>query len=221
MKTLLLITLTIVTFACRNRQTDTTPFSEGNTRKDTVIKHDTAFIASNNYDWQVNYGLTHNPDKDTIWYKPVNFYITDKDCSGLAIDFYFGRLRPSDDGVTDELLKLATTENKKLRPFYRWCLNWTIAIEDGALGEHTGIPARRYAEKYPKEFFEYMDFDTSGQKESNWIGSISYSGFYDQDDYKKPKEIQERMAQAMKQNCKNCDTKTLNRIDKFTKECFN
>ena len=221
MKNLLLIILTLITFACTNKQTDRKSINNNNSRFDTVIIHDTVFISNNKNDWQEGFGLTHEPDKDTIWYKPVNFYITDKECSGLSIDFYFGRLRPSDDYVTDELLKLAITDNKKLRPFYRWCLNKTIVIQDGALGEHTGIPARKYAEKFPKEFFEYMDIDTSGQKLIDWIGSISYSGFYDEDDYEKPKLIQHRMAQTMKLNCKNCDKKTINRIDIFTIDCFN
>ena len=66
-----------------------------------------------------------------------------------------------------------------------------------------------------------MDIDTSGNKLNDWVSSISYSGFYDADDYKKPKIIQQRMAQVMKKNCKNCEAKIIKRIDEFTKECFN
>ena len=75
------------------------------------------------------------------------------------------------------MLSLVTTNDNNLRPFYRWCLNKTIQIEDGALAEYTGIPARQYAEKFPKEFFEYMDYDTTKEKYGDWVGSISYSGY--------------------------------------------
>jgi hypothetical protein len=140
--------------------------------------------------------------------------------SVLALAFYYGRLKPSDDEVTDRLLELAATDNQKLRPFYRWCLNKTIVIQDGALGEHTGVPARKYAEKFPKEFFEYMDYDTTGEKYTDWVNSILYSGFYDKDDYKKPQDIRNRMSKTMKRNCNNCSDQFKKRIDKFAADCF-
>ncbi len=189
------------------------------TTSDTIIKHDTVYY-NNNRDWQKGFDLTHNPEEDSVWNKPVSYYIFDKDCSGLASDFYYGELRPSDNGMTEELLNLVTTDNNKLRPFYRWCLNKTIQIQDGALGEYTGVPARHYAEKFPKEFFEYMDYDKTGDKYLDWVNSILYSGFYDQDDYKKPQDIRKRMSQAMKKNCKDCSEQLKERIDKFVKDCF-
>lgn len=220
MKTLLLITSTLSFSACNLQSNKKT--NSNNTEIDTLLKRDTVHVyqKSNERDWQEGFGLTHDPDKDSIWYKPSSYYLSDKECSGLASDFYYGRLRPSDNGVTDELLKLATTDNKKLRPFYRWCLNKTIVIEDGALAEHTDVPARKYAEKFPNEFFNYVDIDTSGEKLKDWVGSISYSGFYDQDDYERPNEIQQRMAKTMKSNCKDCNDQIIRRIDKFTKDCF-
>lgn len=192
-----------------------------NADKDTVIIHDTVVAGTQTYNWQEYFGLTHDPDKDSVWFKPVSYYLDDPNCSGLARDFYYGSLRPGDDGTTDELLKLATTDNNKLRPFYRWCLDMTIAIQDGALAEHTGIPARKYAEMFPLEFFNYMDIDTTGTRYENWVSSISYSGYYDEDDHRQPKKIAARFASAMKANCKDCTPKNLARIDRFAKDCFN
>lgn len=133
--------------------------------------------------------MTHDPEVDSIWGKPVNFYIENPKCSPIAIDFYAGQFRPTDNRTTVALLILVTSTNNHLRPFYRWCLNKTIQIQDGALGEYTGVPARRYAEKFPKEFFQYMDYDTTGNKYADWTNSILYSGFYDEDDYNKPADI--------------------------------
>ena len=204
--------------SCTSNRKDPTLAPAG---KDTIIIHDTIIAANQMNDWQVSFNLTNDPDTDSVWFKPVSYYISDPNCSGLASDFYYGSLRPRDDGTTDELLKLATTSNNKLRPFYRWCLNMTIAIQDGALAEHTGIPARRYAEKFPREFFNYMDVDTSGNRYENWVSAISYSGFYDGDEYKKPKEIAIRFASKMKRNCKGCNQKILDRIDTLASACFN
>lgn len=203
---------------CSNKRSNTNN-AQQKVSTDTIIKHDTIYL---NYisNWQEGFGLTHDPDEDTIWYKPVSYYIFDKKCSGLARDFYYGELRPSDNGMTEELLKLASTDNNKLRPFYRWCLNKTIQIQDGALAEYTGVPARQYAEKFPVEFFEYMDYDTTGSKYLDWVGAICYSGFYEKDDYKNPKDIRRRMVQAMKANCPNYSKRLNKRIVKLAKDCF-
>jgi hypothetical protein len=90
----------------------------------------------------------------------------------------------------------------------------------GALAEYTGIPARQYAEKFPAEFFEYMDSDTTKEKYEDWVGSISYSGFYDIDDYKNLKDIRNRMTKKMKQNCANCNEQMKKRIDTLVMNCF-
>jgi hypothetical protein len=206
--------------SCNSNESDK-PLSVDSNRADTVVKHDTIYL--NNVDdtgWQKSFDLTHDPDKDTVWGKPVSYYLNDNECAGIAYEFYYGYFRPSDNGATDELLKYAATDNARLRPFYRWCLNKTIQISDGALAEHVGIPARRYAEKFPKEFFEYMDYDTTGEKYKDWISAISYSGFYDIDDYKKPKAIRDRLINRMKRNCINCNDQILGRIEKFAKDCF-
>jgi hypothetical protein len=217
MKTLRFIAAFILFSSCGDKQN--TISNKQTILTDTVYIHDTIIAADTRF-WQDGFGLTHDPAKDTIWFKPVSYYLADKECSGLALAFYYGRLKPSDDEVTDRLLELAATDNQKLRPFYRWCLNKTIVIQDGALGEHTGVPARKYAEKFPKEFFEYMDYDTTGEKYTDWVNSILYSGFYDKDDYKKPQDIRNCMSKTMKRNCNNCSDQFKKRIDKFAADCF-
>ena len=173
-----------------------------------------------NTDWQRNFGLTHDIDKDSIWNKPVRFYVDNPNCDKTAIEFYFGKFRPSDNDETMRLLQLVVSDDTNLRPFYRWVLNKTILIQDGALGELTGVPARKYAEKFPNEFFEYMDFDTSGEKYSDWYNSILYSGFYHGDDYDKPEIVRPDLVKNMKSNCKNCNEKMNKRIEKFALDCF-
>ncbi len=212
MDTLKHLTPFVFLLACNTQQGETA------TKKDIAInKVDTAFAVD---DWQRGFELTHNPDVDCIWGKPVKYYISNPKCSPLAINFYKGTFRPTDNDSTAHLLLLATTDDKELRPFYRWCLNKTILIQDGALSEYTGIPARRYAEKFPQEFFEYIDSDSSGSKYLDWVNSILYSGFEEKDDYKRPEEIRKRMTGRMLSNCANCSYKMQQRIDKFAQDCF-
>ena len=218
MKTLLFIVFTLYTSACSDRQ-GSKPFVATKPRIDTVFKCDTVYL-NNQYNWQEGFGLTHDPEADSIWFKPVKFYIDNPKCSPIAIDFYLGEFRPTDNHITEALLKLVTTDDSNLRPFYRWCLNKTIQIQDGALAEYTGVPARQYAEKYPKEFFQYMDIDTTLEKYNDWVGTISYSGYYNNEDYKKAASVRQRMTSLMKKKCKNCNIKLQNRIDKLATDCF-
>ena len=168
-------------------------------------------------DWQEGFHLTHNPEVDSIEGKPIKFYIENKKCDSLAIAFYYGEYRPSDDNYISALLALSSTDDNDLRPFYCWILDKTIAIADGALGEYPGIPARKYAEKFPEEFFKFMDADASKRRYVYWTDIISYSGFYDYDDYKNPKKIRKQLAMTM---LKNSSPKLKNRIAKFTLDCF-
>ena len=179
-----------------------------------------AVIYKSDIDWQENFELTHDIDKDSIWNKPVRFYVNNPKCDKTAVAFYFGKFRPSDNDETAKLLELVVSDDPKLRPFYRWVLDKTIEIQDGALGEYTGIPARKYAEKFPNEFFEYMDFDTSGEKYSAWYNSILYSGFYHGEDFNKPEIVRQSLSRTMKSNCKNCSQKMNKRIEKFALDCF-
>ena len=183
-----------------------------------IVQSDTILNALNY--WQDDFGLTHDPHIDSVWGKPVYFYISNPKCSPLAIAFYEGSFRPGDNDSTTALLELIITDNNILRPFYRWCLNKTILIQDGALGEYTGAPARRYAEKFPEEFFNYMDIDPSGEKYLQWVNSILYSGFYKEDDYDKPLQIRQKMIAVINKNCKACSPTIKNRITKLAEDCF-
>jgi len=225
MEKLLFLVFLIFILSCKNNNhskddniiptetIESKPIKIINPKKETIVYE-------SNTDWQENFGLTHNIDRDTIWNKPVRFYVDNPNCDITAIAFYFGKFRPEDTPETERLLQLAVSDDIKLRPFYRWILNKTIQIQDGALGEYTGIPARKYAEKFPNEFFEYMDFDSSGEKYSDWYNSILYSGFYHEDDYNKPEIVRQNLAKTMKSNCKNCNQNMMKRIDKFALDCF-
>jgi hypothetical protein len=218
MQAVLILLFGISFVACHSKPTETQV--KAGVVEQPLLTKDTLNSPGIESDWQNGFALSHDPDVDSIWFKPVRFYLSDKECSKLAIDFYYGRRRPGDNEVTDELLELATTDDNKLRPFYRWCLNKTIFIQDGALAEHTGVPARMYAEKFPKELFEYLDIDSSGEKYSDWVSAINYSGYYSDEDYSKPNKMQKKMASLMNANCKACDSSLKKRIDSFARDCF-
>ncbi|MES2837598.1 MAG: hypothetical protein V4667_08745 [Bacteroidota bacterium] len=203
-------------FSCNSNK----EFDESIVNCDTVKIHDTIYIdKSIKKDWQKGFGLTHNLDKDSIWYNPVSYYISDSNCSGLAIDFYYGYLRPSDNGTTIELLKLATTNNKKLRPFYRWCLNKTLIISDGALAEVVGVPARQYVEKFPDDFFEYIDIEATNEKYKMWTQAIVYSGYFDYNDYDNYNLNRKRLEEKMTKNLQIKSAENLKRVKQFAIDC--
>lgn len=188
------------------------------------IIHHAPFLPSPNSlhsrHWQDGLGLTYDPDKDSIWHEPVQYYISDPSCSPLARDFYYGTFRPTDNDSTRQLLELAVTENPRLRPFYRWCLNKTIQIQDGALCEYTGVPARRYAEQYPEECLDYLAADSSGVRYQRWTSAIAYSGAY-------PDEIKASLwskrrdfLRTMQQNCISCNEEMKRRLNDFAADCF-
>ena len=218
MKTLNFIPFSFLLTACNESHGDNT-IAEKKSHSDTILKHDAVYVSNQN-DCQQGFGLTHEAEKNSVWGKPVKFNIDNPRCSPTAIDFYQGQFRPTDNNTTAALLKLVTTDDNNLRPFYRWCLNKTIQIQDGALAEYTGAPARQYAEKFPKEFFQYIDSDKSLSMYKDWVSSISYSGFYANEDYKDATVVRQKMADKMKQNCKHCDIELQKRIDTLVADCF-
>ncbi|MCX8523323.1 hypothetical protein OF897_05250 [Chryseobacterium formosus] len=207
MRRIIFLLFLLTLFSCKKQE-----ISAIKENKDTVEYEST--------NWQEGFGLTHSIDLDSVWGKPVRYYITNKNLDSKALKFYLGNYRPKDEPETARLLNLVTTDNDSLRPFYRWILHKTILIQDGALGEYTGIPARKYAEKYPKEFFEYIDFDKSGKTYLDWYNSIAYSGFYDFENYKETNGIKENLVKTMNSNCGNCDETIKKRILKFADDCF-
>lgn len=217
LKTILLLT-GLSLFSCQPKGKDGSASADSN--QAVKPKTETPKTQAADGDWQRGFNLTHDIDKDSIWRKPVRYYIENKKCSQTAIDFYYGKYRPTDEPKTEALLGLVTTTDSELRPFYRWVLNNTIAIQDGALAEYTGTPARQYAEKFPDEFFDYTDLDESGDKYRDWCEAISYSGFYDTDDYKDPKAIRDKIQKTMLKNCRDCNKAMTVKITEFANDCF-
>lgn len=153
---------------------------------------------------------------DTIAGRPVSFYLNHLGVADIAKSFYKGKFRPEDNDSTTELLSYITTEDSILRAFYRWCLDHTILISDGALGEYPGSPALKYAIKFPLEFFEYMDQDVSGQRYKRWIEIMAYSGL---DNYEKTTlQIEAEIIDHLKKNCRQCDSHTQNRFKIFAQD---
>ncbi len=205
--------------ACKN-SVDNKPISINNSKKDTVYIHDTTFLNNfNDAGWQNGFGLTHDPQKDSVWNKPVSFYLNDEQCNSLTSDFYYGFSRPSDNGATTELLKLACTDNNKVRPFYRWGLDKTISLSDGALAELVGVPARKYAEKFPDEFFEFLDKEKDKNKYELWTEAIQYSGFFDYPEFNDINKLINEHYNRMSKNLKDKSDKNLKRVLKFAKDC--
>lgn len=190
------------------------------TKNDTIYIHDTVNINNeSSKDWQEGFGLSHDPKKDSIWGKPVIYYIEVEECNPIAVEFYYGYIRPGDNGTTSELLKLACTDNQKLRPFYRWCLDKTLLVSDGALGEYVGVPARKYAEKFPDEFFEYLDREKDNKKYEMWTEAIQYSGFFDYPEFDDTKKLVNEHYRRMSMNLKDKSERNLKRVRKFANDC--
>jgi hypothetical protein len=167
-------------------------------------------------DW---YGITRDPNKDSIAGKLVKDYLNDPQVAQIAKDFYTGKYRPTDDDSTTHLLGLIKTKNKQLRPFYRWCLDETINIADGAVGEYPGEPAMQYALAHPAEFFTYMDKDISGKRYKNWMDIISYSGLFKYtDNYNTTNfdKVKKKIKADLLSNCSPCTVALRNKIEKFS-----
>lgn len=159
------------------------------------------------------------PLPDSIGGKPVSFYLDNPKVASIAKLFYQAQFRPIDNDSTTRLLSYVTTDDSTIRPFYRWCLNFTIQISDGALAEYPGEPALKYATKFPNEFFAYMDKEKSGQRYKQWTEIIAYSGL---DNYEEKRDkIQNKIKIKMLENCQSCNDSVRQRIGNFAKDITN
>jgi hypothetical protein len=163
---------------------------------------------------------TNKNEMDSINSKPINFYLQNKNCSPLAKNFYNGKFIPSDNDSTTMLLNLSITSDTILRPFYFWCLNSVIDQADGALMEYVGVPARRYIEKYPKEYFTYMSTKQFRKSKNNWITAINYSGYYENESSENKTRIKKQFISTILKNCFNCTASLKKEVNLFANECF-
>jgi hypothetical protein len=162
----------------------------------------------------------HSNKADSINGKPVKFYMENKNCSQVAKDFYNGKFIPSDNDSTEILLNLSFKSDSILRPFYFWCLNSIINEADGALMEYIGIPARRYIEKYPMKYFVDIHTEQFKKNKNNWITSINYSGYYENENSEDKIKIKKIFISKILKNCINCNTSLKSEINIFAEECF-
>ena len=208
----------ILLSSCESGKTENAKYIAHNSAVDTVYIRDTVWLRDTvklhkTDRWQRFFNLSHDPHRDSIWGKPVDYYISNPDCNALAFDFYYGSFRPTDNASTAELLELVLEPNEELRPFYRWCLEKTMEIADGALGEYTGQPARKYAEQYPKEFLQYMQQRNDSNTYWMWVDMISFSGLFNYSD--QPEAAFEGIQERMLNNCKDCEEPEKNQIRQF------
>jgi len=190
----------------------------------------TSFDSSKTFSQPVSVDTTKNPANiwidrfngekyplpDSIGGKPVTFYLNSPKVATIAKALYKGQFRPTDNDSTTLLLSYVTTNDKTIRPFYRWCLDFTIAISDGALAEYPGVPALNYAIKFPGEFFNYLDKDSTYGRYSRWTASITYSGL---PDYGKDSTFNYNIiVEKMTSNCKECPKSILERIKALAKD---
>lgn len=162
----------------------------------------------------------YSNNKDSINEKPIEVYLENKNCSGIAKNYNYKIFIPSDNDSTVELLNLSLSEDTLLRPFYFWCLNKIIGEADGALMEYVGVPARRYIEKYPAEFLKNINSKSYQGNKNNWLSAVNYSGYYEDENADNKNEIAKKFISTIKKNCTNCSKSTLAELTKFANECF-
>ena len=173
-------------------------------------------IPKSNNIWVDRLNGSTYPLPDTIDGKPISFYLDNPKVADISKALYKAKFRPTDNDSTTQLLSYVTTKDSTLRPFYRWCLDFTITISDGALAEYPGVPALAYATEFPKEFFDYMNKDQSGQRYKQWTEIIAYSGLSNYG--RKESEIENEIISNMRNNCYICVGNTKSRIVTFARD---
>ena len=94
----------------------------------------------------------------------------------------------------------------------------TIAFVVGLLCE----TKQMFAQQYNEEYIEYVGKEfTIGKKFEGDIYSMIIFDFPHSIANIKPEQIKNRMTEAMKNKCLNCDLKLIKRIEHFASDCFN
>ena len=91
----------------------------------------------------------------------ISFYLSNKQISKTAIDYYNGKFRATDDDKTLSILDSLKTKNELTRPFYIYLTSRMINQSDGALSEALGEACSELLEYHP-DFA--IDFLFSGSK---------------------------------------------------------
>ncbi len=213
MKFFILITY-VLSLSCNTKSRKVTPPVDSLKTKIANTNQDTEILNKNLGVDRLTGNEYHKPD--SFGGRPASFYLHNPKVAPIAKAFYLCKYRPIDDDSTTLLLSLVTNDDNDIRPFYRWCIDLTIQISDGALAEYPGEPALKYAIKFPKEFIEYMDNDTTLRRYGCWTEIINYSGLpdYDKDSTYNCNYIIHKMTS----NCKNCSAKILKEIRTFAIE---
>ncbi|WP_435522379.1 hypothetical protein [Chryseobacterium indoltheticum] len=55
-----------------------------------MVKENKDTIEYESTNWQDGFGLTYSIDLDSVWGKPVRYYISNKNFDPVARDFYLG-----------------------------------------------------------------------------------------------------------------------------------
>ena len=86
----------------------------------------------------------------------INDYLTNKQISKSAKDYYFGKFRPSDDRRTFSIIDSLKTKNDSTRPFYLLLVSKMLLKSDGALAEELGIECKSLMESHPNNLIDFL-----------------------------------------------------------------
>lgn len=202
----------LIALSCQNNSKTNAPSNVDSlkSKQNNVVNSVRLYYAASGYAYTL---------PDSIDGMPISFYLDNPNVAEIAKQLYLNKFIPTDNDSTTILLSLVMTNDNRLRPFYRWCLDFVIQISDGALGEYSGKPAFNYAIKYPQEFFSYMEKDSTGLRYKWWTEMIAYSGI--DSITTNDNKLKTFIISSMTKNCTNCEPNTKKRIDKFAQDIVN
>lgn len=83
--------------------------------------------------------------KDRIIYdQPISLYLNNEMIDSIVVDFCDGKIYPSDDEITFNLLETLTKKCGELTPLYYKCFEYLCSRSDGALGEIMGVYVKKF-----------------------------------------------------------------------------